>query len=61
LTASRDYQVSVDPVDLDETSGFFDSPLLVLVGWLVVDTQGLGVAVDASDATRVTDVSDVNL
>ena len=58
---SLDYQVSVDPVDLDKASGLFYSFLLVLIGRFVVDAQWVSAAANACNATRVADVGDINL
>ena len=61
MTSSATYQVSVDSIEFDKTSGVLDPPLLSLVRRFVVDAQGLRHAVDTHDAPGVPDVAHVEL
>ncbi len=55
------YQVSVNAIQFDESSGFLDPLLLTLVRRFVINTKGFTLAVDTYDASWVAHVSDVEL
>ncbi len=55
------YQVSVNAIQFDESSGFFDPLLLTLVRRFVINTKGFTLAVDTYDASWVAHVPDVEL